>query len=180
MSKINTSPATRACVNCNDEFAVGKRTSAKLCLPCADTMKWCTACKQVLPKVDFNKNASQCDGLRSHCKACHRAASAAHKAANPGYDTVGYGFGPQYEALLFIQNGVCAICRQVDATGVRLSVDHDHSCCPGEKSCRACVRGLLCKSCNRALGHFEAGNEVENDHLFAAYLTATAALKAVA
>lgn len=176
MSKII---ATRSCVHCNADFPAAGRTSAKLCIPCTDTLKHCTTCKQVLPKADFGKNAAQPDGLRTNCKPCNRSVNAAWRAANPGRGTVGYGFGPQYEAMLFMQNGVCAICREVDATGHRLSVDHDHTCCPG-RSCGSCVRGLLCLSCNRALGHFEAGNTVENAHLFAAYLRSAAALKVAA
>ena len=38
-----------------------------------------------------------------------------------------------------------------------LQVDHDHSCCPGPNSCGACIRGLLCGSCNVALANLEAG-----------------------
>jgi len=34
----------------------------------------------------------------------------------------------------------------------RLVVDHDHECCPDEKSCGKCVRGLLCNWCNRMIG----------------------------
>jgi len=67
----------------------------------------------------------------------------------------------QYEAMFEAQGGVCAICRkpetQVDkVSGVlcSLGVDHDHGCCPGDRACGKCVRGLLCMSCNHGLGRF--------------------------
>jgi hypothetical protein len=52
-----------------------------------------------------------------------------------------------YNALLSSQNNVCAICEQPCSTGQRLSVDHDHA--TGK------IRGLLCRKCNSALGHFD-------------------------
>lgn len=54
----------------------------------------------------------------------------------------------QYDALLHLQNGLCAICRRgPEGSGKqRLTVDHDHR--TGE------VRGLLCNHCNAALGNF--------------------------
>lgn len=61
----------------------------------------------------------------------------------------------EYDAMLAIQGGGCAVCG-TDRPGGRgrFHVDHDHACCPGEKSCSACVRGLLCSGCNVGLGSF--------------------------
>lgn len=59
----------------------------------------------------------------------------------------------QYFELLDRQNGLCAICGNPPREGRRLSVDHDHDCCPDKgKSCGGCVRGLLCQNCNALLG----------------------------
>jgi hypothetical protein len=57
-----------------------------------------------------------------------------------------------YEALVRSQLGACAICCRPEEGGRNLAVDHDHSCCPGSKSCGRCVRGLLCRACNNAIG----------------------------
>ena len=58
-----------------------------------------------------------------------------------------------YDALFFAQEGVCAICKKAERKGHSLCVDHDHSCCLQQiNSCGRCVRGLLCKKCNRLLG----------------------------
>jgi hypothetical protein len=38
----------------------------------------------------------------------------------------------------------------------QVHVDHDHRCCPGERSCGQCVRGLAHHACNRRLGPIEA------------------------
>lgn len=62
----------------------------------------------------------------------------------------------QYDEMLELQNYCCAICgiNQLELTK-RLSVDHDHNCCPGLFACGKCLRGLLCASCNLALGGFK-------------------------
>lgn len=68
-----------------------------------------------------------------------------------------------YDRIYTEQEGQCGICgkRQpgseyrVSGVGHRLAVDHDRRCCPGEKSCGRCVRGLLCVGCNPQLGFFE-------------------------
>lgn len=58
----------------------------------------------------------------------------------------------EYDSILASQNGVCLICSKSDGDGKFLSVDHDHKCCPGDRSCGKCIRGLLCSKCNRVLG----------------------------
>ena len=63
-----------------------------------------------------------------------------------------YGVTPaQLGEMLDAQRGLCAGCSEPIA-GDTLHVDHDHSCCPGQRTCGDCVRGLLCKRCNFALG----------------------------
>ncbi len=55
-----------------------------------------------------------------------------------------YGLTIQdYDELLDTQGGVCAIC----SSEAKLVVDHDHATDE--------VRGLLCHSCNLALGHLQ-------------------------
>jgi hypothetical protein len=71
--------------------------------------------------------------------------------------------------MLERQGGVCAICGLPCKSGKRLSIDHDHSCCPGKGSCGKCVRGLLCMNCNNGLGHFKDDPELLGTAI--AYLT---------
>lgn len=78
--------------------------------------------------------------------AAERKARGPKKYNHDWYVAKTYGLAPgQYEEMLNLQNGVCAICGYECPTGYRLSVDHNHE--TGE------VRGLLCLYCNRAIGN---------------------------
>ncbi len=59
-----------------------------------------------------------------------------------------------WENFLLLQDGKCAICLQSFEELDSVVVDHDHSCCPSNRTCGNCVRGLLCRMCNSGIGMF--------------------------
>lgn len=114
--------------------------------------KTCRVCGETKPRTAYSKMGASKDGLQSYCKPC-----AADKRRWTYYETTYNLTRDQYVALLLKQGCVCAICNESPAPSrerreMRWVVDHDHSCCPGQGSCGECVRGLLCSTCNRAIG----------------------------
>ena len=77
--------------------------------------------------------------------------------------------GKSFQQLLDAQQGVCAICKNVDPIGRELSVDHDHK--------TMIFRGLLCITCNQVLGLFK--DDPERFKISAAYLLRPAETKDV-
>lgn len=82
---------------------------------------------------------------------------ASRAAAGMGKSGRGYALAARYglteDAYVELareQANVCAICGGSDCGN--LQVDHDHACCAGVATCGRCVRGLLCRACNSALG----------------------------
>ena len=66
----------------------------------------------------------------------------------------------EYNNILSLQNGVCAICHKEETKiirGIRLKLAIDH-CHESNK-----VRGLLCSECNTALGKFYDDIEILNN-----------------
>jgi len=99
----------------------------------------CRKCEQYLPKSYFWSN-------NTYCKEC--TVLVGHIGNLKKYNLT----RDDYVDLEKSQNGVCKICGQPEKYKNRLSIDHDHSCCPGYGSCGKCIRGLLCSNCNRVLG----------------------------
>lgn len=54
----------------------------------------------------------------------------------------------EYDALLDQYGRMCGICSSLDD----LVLDHDHGCCPAERTCGRCLRGVLCRRCNSGIG----------------------------
>jgi len=68
-----------------------------------------------------------------------------------------YGLPPgAFEIRFTDQDGRCYLCREpLDTEKKRgIHVDHDHSCCRGNRSCGKCIRGLACHACNTGIGAF--------------------------
>jgi hypothetical protein len=160
--------------------------------------KRCKVCWQRKPLSEFYRSPGMKDGHRSDCKACNLAAKAARYKANPeptiervkrwqaenrerhlenlrrrrerpeikarnreGHLKRKFGITQErYAELLAAQGGGCAVCRRKAKPGRSLHVDHDHA--TGE------VRGLLCFSCNAALGHL--ADDPDRIHALSRYI----------
>jgi hypothetical protein len=101
-----------------------------------------------------------------------RVAIAAWREKNPDY-WIRRNFGltaADRDAILEAQGGVCAICGSGDPDGREWSIDHSHSCCPGQNTCGNCVRGVVHGSCNLQLGRYEAGQPMAAAEMYENYL----------
>jgi len=121
-------------------------------------MKICKTCKVEKEITEFSVHNKGKD-YRAHCKDCRADKARKHRAEFPDlYRHYEYKKKYQitlelYNKILEQQGGVCAICKGTWSRS--LVVDHDHDCCPGEKTCGKCLRALLCGSCNAGLGWFK-------------------------
>lgn len=90
-------------------------------------------------------------------KARARALASYHKHGRKNYLKLLYGLSMErYVQLLDEQDGCCYLCGEPLNLEVArdVHVDHDHSCCRGERSCGVCVLGIACRDCNIGCGHF--------------------------
>lgn len=146
--------------------------------------KTCNKCRIDKPLEEFSKDAHGKDGLRYTCKQCDKIKrrkyysenkSKCRESAMRGY----YKFKKEnpekykikvresawkeqgidcnnmlYNEMFINQSGYCAVCRRHQSDlKRRLDVDHNHF--------TNNVRGLLCSSCNAAIGSLGADSGVE-------------------
>lgn len=137
--------------------------------------KLCPDCLIDKPGSEFYTKKNSHNGLNTYCKDCSKLRSRKHyqlnrdryisKASDWQKQNVGayrkinkkaqlkhlYGLSvDDVEGILIDQDWKCAACGSEFMSIPH--IDHDHSCCPGRVSCGKCIRGILCGSCNRALG----------------------------
>jgi hypothetical protein len=86
---------------------------------------------------------------------------------NQAYKMLRYSLTQElFNQLLAAQEHACGMCRTSFDDDQPIFIDHDHACCPAERtSCGTCVRGLLCLSCNTALGHIERKYDLARAYL---------------
>lgn len=72
----------------------------------------------------------------------------------------------RYDEILKSQGDCCAICKiHKSEFKDSLYVDHDRSCCPSRVTCGSCIRGILCRNCNFALGLLKDNEEIISEAL---------------
>jgi hypothetical protein len=88
---------------------------------------------------------------------------------NRAYKLKLMGLTPErFAQMLETQGFACAMCRTPFEEDQRICIDHDHACCPPKlpsRCCGKCVRGLLCLTCNVALGYIETYSEMAMTYL---------------
>jgi len=124
-------------------------------------VKRCSKCGRLQAKSEFWIDRRR-GSLMPHCKTCKRAYQRLWRSRNPDHGKQRYWnnrdsererhlkrkYGVDfatYDRMLSAQGGLCLICGRPEPEDRMLDVDHDHK--------TGIVRGLLCTSCNRMIGH---------------------------
>jgi hypothetical protein len=111
----------------------------------------CTRCREAKPVDAFARDSNRLSGRQGWCRACFTQYRQANRGRRRGQQRVWQlekRFGitvEEFEAMLARQDGKCAICGR--DPGHTLRIDHCHE--------TGRVRGLLCLTCNAALGKLE-------------------------
>lgn len=97
------------------------------------------------PRVEVDCGVAGCEKAAATRGLCPAHSSISWRMSiNPG------------ELIELLRDPICEACGSPASPP---HVDHDHACCPGNYSCGGCLRGVLCPSCNIALGWLERRNK---------------------
>ena len=132
----------------NDYFAKlrAKRKANGICTSCGKNPAPCLSCRERNREYMRKKRAGIPIEKRQHEWKSKRHYFLKHKF---GITEI------QYNEMLKNQNNACAICKSTesgDSRTTKLAVDHCHE--------TGVVRGLLCSSCNKAIGFLK--DSIEN------------------
>ncbi|WP_311318340.1 endonuclease VII domain-containing protein [Streptomyces sp. 840.1] len=130
------------CRRCSAEYyqqrQEAKGKSVRVRVPVPRGHKRCPQCGEVKPHGQWERNRSSSDGWSSYCRPCRAERN------RISYFRRTYGLAPaELDALIAAQQGTCCICLTASAE----HVDHCHE--------TGRVRGVLCFSCNAALGQLK-------------------------
>lgn len=147
-------------------------------------MKICTKCREEKQKVNFRFRSNSKDGLNYWCKSCERVENL-KRYVPKGKSTLPKDLRcldknvqhlakvrmlkhrynltfEEYELMYKNQNNSCKICAIPKELGGRKGLHVDHCHITGR------VRGLLCCSCNSAIGKLKENKNILNNAI--AYL----------
>lgn len=150
----------RTCQSCEAEFvrSPGSSHGVKYCAECLVMSKW-EAAHRRLAKI-----CPCCLGKHQHANKYGVCDDCYNSMPKFIWETLYKHHASLEMALQVASNPVCAICeadltKQTPDFKKRLrpihAVDHDHNCCEGAISCGKCIRGILCRKCNVALGYLQ-------------------------
>ena len=137
-------------------------------------MKICNRCKESKDYSEFYPSKDSKDGLNYMCKICRKKDANAwnlankdkiklrDKASQKSRRLKRHNISQEkFDKILKKQLNKCPIClKNLDVSVAKsIAIDHDHECCSGLYSCGACIRGLLCNSCNLAIGQLKDNPE---------------------
>lgn len=140
-----------------------------------DQPKQCRRCGETKPSGLFGAEPRNRDGIKSYCRPCDSKVANAWRKKDPARHSEYnrqwakrnhrsvrntwmkrlYGVTADlYDALFDAQSGKCAICggSEPGGKGRFFHVDHCHD--------TETIRGLLCNSCNLAIGHLKHSREI--------------------
>jgi hypothetical protein len=163
-AEIERSQRPRVCARCGTAYFYSRESAHghKYCGQCLILSKWETTHK-VLALV-----CPSCGAKHEHQNKQQLCADCYSMLPASLWQTMWRHHVDIERSLEVAANPTCEICgddltRMLPDAKRRLrpvhAVDHDHECCPAGRSCGKCVRGVICRRCNIAIGYLRDDSE---------------------